>query len=382
VVDETTQLFGDPVAVVRDMSKACAKAVTSLTERGVPDFVCHYHFVADIGRDLMRRDHEGVNGALAIHGISHALRDLLSTLKTASGDSQQGREAKQLAAVVYWVLNGPGHKTPRFPFGLPHLEYYNRVRSAAEVTRQWVSKPWSKQLKKWVRTLEDIARRLDGDKELEQTLQELALGKELFDELRRLLRLEADPTNEQQPLLPEADVHLRRTIHTELDNFLRRLERLAPPRQEYQDRSLYHTVLDHITKHRRHLFGHPVIRDGTGEAICVVDRTNNPLETLFAKNKQALRRRTGRKYLSRDLEDLPAQVTLVENLRHPDYVRVVCGSLDNLPEALARVARGTSPANLRPRPDIALQRQVRRLCLAHSGRSASLQMAAEGATGS
>ncbi len=33
----------------------------------------------------------------------------------------------------------------------------------------------------------------------------------------------------------------------------------------------------------------------------------------------------------------PAQVALVQNLLHPDYVQILCGSLDNLPVAFAKL---------------------------------------------
>ena len=43
-VEKTVSLFGDPIAVVRDLSKAEAGAVDKLRDRGIPDLVCHYHY--------------------------------------------------------------------------------------------------------------------------------------------------------------------------------------------------------------------------------------------------------------------------------------------------------------------------------------------------
>ncbi|MDE0127322.1 MAG: hypothetical protein OXN97_22380 [Bryobacterales bacterium] len=45
----------------------------------------------------------------------------------------------------------------------------------------------------------------------------------------------------------------------------------------------------------------------------------------------------GRAHLGRDLEDQPAQAALTANLRHPDYVRILCGTLEKLPEAFAQL---------------------------------------------
>jgi len=71
----------------------------------------------------------------------------------------------------------------------------------------------------------------------------------------------------------------------------------------------------------------------------VVERTNNVAEHFFGADKQRLRRRLGRAHHGRDLENQPAQAALAANLRHPDYVRILCGSLENLPSAFAGLDR-------------------------------------------
>ncbi len=77
--------------------------------------------------------------------------------------------------------------------------------------------------------------------------------------------------------------------------------------------------------------------DEDGEVVAIVERTNNVLEHFFGTEKQRLRRRLGRANLGCDLEDQPAQAALAANLRHPDYVRVLCGNLDQLPMAFAEL---------------------------------------------
>ena len=78
--------------------------------------------------------------------------------------------------------------------------------------------------------------------------------------------------------------------------------------------------------------------------------------------KQGLRRRLGRAHLGRDMEDQPAQAALVANLRHPDYVHVVCGTLEELPQAFAVLNQqgvtGSSPLQ-RTNRDTALRRHIR-----------------------
>ena len=109
-------------------------------------------------------------------------------------------------------------------------------------------------------------------------------------------------------------------------------------------------MLDYLDRYREHLFGHPLARDGEGCIAAVVERTNDPAEHFFAQAKRQLRRRLGRAHLGRDMQDQPAQVALTANLRHPHYVRIVCGTLDAPPQAVSELVR-SGQATVRPALD-------------------------------
>jgi hypothetical protein len=74
-----------------------------------------------------------------------------------------------------------------------------------------------------------------------------------------------------------------------------------------------------------------------GGGIRLVERTNNILESFFHGIKHGERRRSGRKILTKDFEDLPAAAALARNLDHQDYVTLLCGTLDSLPRAFANL---------------------------------------------
>ena len=85
---------------------------------------------------------------------------------------------------------------------------------------------------------------------------------------------------------------------------------------------------------------------------------------FFCHSKQNLRLRVGRKDLGQDLRQQPAQTALVANLRHPEYVRVLCGSLDELPAAFAALEPSSieeAGALVRDHRDKVLDRRVREL---------------------
>ena len=91
----------------------------------------------------------------------------------------------------------------------------------------------------------------------------------------------------------------------------------------------------YVDGYRAHLFGDPAVRDRTGAVLAVASRVNNALEHAFGQQKQRLRQRIGRAHLGRDMEQQPPQAFLARNLRDPNYVELLCGSLDRLPEAFA-----------------------------------------------
>ncbi|MCD4652594.1 hypothetical protein K8T06_01510 [bacterium] len=72
----------------------------------------------------------------------------------------------------------------------------------------------------------------------------------------------------------------------------------------------------------------------------------------------------GKAFLGRDLEDQPAQVFLVSNLLHQDYVRILSGTLENLPvlfEELDRKKLMDKNPTLRENFKPNLRRRVRAL---------------------
>ena len=81
-IEKTVSLFGDPIAVVRDLGAAEAGAVDSLRDKGIPDLVCHYHFLGAIGKKLFD-DHYAV------------LRNLLRSSKARTGLRELLRELRQ-----------------------------------------------------------------------------------------------------------------------------------------------------------------------------------------------------------------------------------------------------------------------------------------------
>lgn len=67
------EAYGIPLALVHDMGKGILKAVATVFPK-VPDFICHFHFLRDIGKDFLGTEYDIIRKRLSKHGISAKLR--------------------------------------------------------------------------------------------------------------------------------------------------------------------------------------------------------------------------------------------------------------------------------------------------------------------
>ena len=347
-IEKTVSLFGDPIAVVRDLSAAEAGAVDSLRDKGIPDLICHYHFLGAIGKKLFDDHYAVLRNQLRRSKVRTGLRELLRELRqNCTGEVYQGKYGKgrlreDLLALVLWVLEGEGGKDLPYPFYLPHLFFYQRCQDAMQRAERWLPLPRSHVERRALKQLSNVIARLDEAHRLCWVTPKLERGWQAFCELRDILRL-------SEAELPRGDtryLYTREFPEMEMVR-LRDIEKTTMAyREEIRERvadsianasSPETIILNYLDRYGNHLFGHPACLDEDGKVIAVVERTNNVAEHFFGADKQKLRRRLGRANLGRDLEDQPAQAALASNLRCPDYVRLVAGSLENLPAAFAKL---------------------------------------------
>ncbi|MBW2734723.1 MAG: phage integrase N-terminal SAM-like domain-containing protein [Deltaproteobacteria bacterium] len=372
VVEKTVELFGLPIAMVHDMGKAMSASVGLLRQQGIPDFVCHYHFLAAVGQKLLDQSYTLLQNVLRQCGTRGSLYPVLRELrcyhgnKNYEGDFRNGNVREELLALLLWLIEGTGKKNPPFPFALPHFDFLKRCQQAPQRVDQWIPFPRTESERRAIHHVLSLVKRPERDPRLTQITKQLNQGWQAFSELRDLLRLGSDelPRGERgRRKIEHPDLELQRLRQIEQDLISYKAELLA--RIGATDRNCPSAIiLGYLKRYGARLFQHPVRRDEDGAVLDIVERTNNVLECYFGDEKQKLRRRVGRAHLGRDLQQQPAQAALVSNLSRSDYVQVLCGSLDNLPAALAALdgihIEGTTPL-VRDHRDSKLQRRIQQL---------------------
>ena len=366
----TTQRFGQPCAVMRDLGRAMISACDDLVSglsAAIKVLGCHSHFLADVGRDLLKPGHDELRNALRRLKIRGALRTFakdmgrelggeLETARQGFLDWQQQDQSHNLPAgdagiavvrgLAQWAFDHvAAQKNRNFPMDRPYLDLYDRCVRARRVVDGWLRTPPPD--RHVLRVLRRLARVLDPvrqEPKLLRIARDLRMRANLFDELRKTLRLSPGSYGRSQPLskrpmtIRQASKELR-DVRVALTRFAASLRKRRPQRGPAQDlREAIDVILDHVKRHGKSLWGHEVrLPAKVGGGVRLVDRTNNLPEHFFHAIKHGERRRSGRKNLARDFELLPPESALVQNFNHQDYVSIVCGSIEKLPRAFARM---------------------------------------------
>jgi len=137
------QAYGNPIALVHDMGVAIFNAAKEVFP-GISDYICHFHFLKDIGKDLFGDDYSTLRRHLKTHRIRSDLRKIVKGLKKAidgNPDSLQSLhcylESKTLLEpqtplmplvkaylMVCWILEARNASHGfGFPFDRPHFAF-------------------------------------------------------------------------------------------------------------------------------------------------------------------------------------------------------------------------------------------------------------------
>ena len=202
VLSELKAAYGTPLALVHDMGSAILKAVSTVFPT-VPDYICHFHFLRDLGKDLfdfeyrtIRRYTRSFNSKATLNKVEKALKALIDEDAQLAENLQSYLSKKQpfhaprrlnpwvsAYLLVVWVLEahsaGDGLG---FPFDQPHLTFYQRLRETY---------PSLKALKaKGVSILPLVAlHRALADVALKNLVTRIERKIILFDQLREAMRI-------------------------------------------------------------------------------------------------------------------------------------------------------------------------------------------------
>jgi len=365
---EIRQTYGTPGACVHDMGTGLCKAVAEVFPH-TPDFICHFHFLRDIGKDYLEQAYQQLRKRLRSHASTSRLRALVryarqrlteqcpqvSGLAKAilSEDLPKDTPLLSLASsysLALWALQGKhcgdGYG---FPFDLPLLRFTERLLDLdprlPEILGQYPDEDRNhkKPLVKLARVVSDVAK----DSMLQRTVKELRWRSKTFNSLRKAMRIA--PIGGSNGLNDDGAPEAMSTIQQGVESF--RLQLDENPELAADPRSC--KMAEQIDEYGEKLFANPIKVDTpTGKVTIYPQRTNNILEQFFRNLKRGQRRKTGNNSMTRMLRTMLADTPLVKNLENPNYMDALLDGKGSLEELFSELGKTYVTADVQAQADI------------------------------
>ena len=368
------EVLGPPLGIMKDLSKQGQLVVEEVRnaypDAGIRIFACHYHFLKDIGSDILGDCHGRLKGYLKdtkatlgryiretrdkvsddAERISETLESWLSTPSSLDIPMRPNAIAI-IRHLIQWVLDSAQDgDNSRFPFELPYLRFYDRAVRMAGVTAKMldnVDADTRSVIYSLLKRLNKTTTALMKNETASEVAESLRSKNGLFLRLRSSLQLEAKIKIEATCQTVEERIENIEKTKAQFENFIAELSEMRIFGSVGCDKEkVIDIILAHVAKYTDELWRHDIqVSDHNGNvAMRIADRTNNVCEQKFGEIKSDEHRASGRKNLGLNLMERPASASLVQNLRNEQYVKIVCdGSLDNLPRLFAQIENGAYP---------------------------------------
>jgi hypothetical protein len=356
--------YGNPIACVHDMGTGICKAVEAVFPAS-KDFVCHFHFLRDAGKDLIEPAYGRLRSCLRRHALttrfSALAREARLLLMAEQDEAGAGKTdikttselnlttSTAVDALSLWCLqakhSGDGYG---FPFDRPLLMLAERLLSLLDCLPQLMQSLNGDNLagnRLFLHLTRKVVDVID-DPDFETTVEELRWRCNLFDQLRQAMRIAV--TGGRDGLNDEGEMSEMDSIRKGVSRLRRRLD----TESKFAADPLCCKLAEQIDKYGEKLFADPIhISTLSGPVLIYPQRTNNILEQFFRSLRRDHRRRTGDNRMHRALQTMLADTPLVKNLSNPEYMETLLNGQPNLPTLFADLDQTVTSEELKPEDD-------------------------------
>lgn len=344
--------YGEPRALVHDMGKGIVNAVAEVFP-GVPDFICHFHFLRDIGKDLLLDDYAAFQKRLRRLNVRPKLRrqakyleqkinpdhhDLDGIIESIQSGSWQSEHVEHIPMIltytlIHWIFEYPKQSNGYgFPFDRPHLDFYRRLQHVHQLLEQIKNiklsdsandnRPFFQLYKTLINVVED--------KRLRDLANDLEAKAEVFDKLRTAMRI-ALPEG-KNGINDDGDSTDMKSIEEKVTAFRAWLI------SNKHRKKTYANMVSQIDKYWEKLFADPIpVVTPDGVMNVQPQRTNNILERFFRDEKRRGRKKTGVASLNKVLKAALADTPLVRNLENDEYMKIILNGCSSLAERFSQI---------------------------------------------
>ena len=347
------QHYGDPLALVHDMGKGILLAVGEVFP-GRPDFICHFHFLRDIGKDLFEEPYQRIRNRIQKLNLRTLLRQKAKALEKSMGANDKAVQTLKAGihegemevssshrmpalvafTMIHWAFDTSGQaKGYGFPFDLPHLVFYQRLQRIYSFIEPLRHR--SLHRNKSYRPLFQLFRlihRVMEDPTLSKSVAQMKERVEVFEKLRRALRI-ALPEGKKGLNDDGEDTEIK-TIKEKVEAFREQLR----TDNHFSGKDPYKKMLRQIDTYWEKLFADPIAVDTPkGRVFIQPQRTNNILERFFRDFKRRNRKKSGTVSLTKTLKAVLSDTPLVKNLDNQEYLSILLDGCNTLEERFAKI---------------------------------------------
>lgn len=353
-LERIKKTYGIPLALVHDMGRGILKAVATVFAE-TPNFICHFHFLRDIGKDFIGAEYDIIRKQLRKHGISAKLHcrakhfkadidpypELIQALERGIGNVPLPDEARQFMpllnvyALIQWTLKGKSEGCGYgFPFDQPHLVFAKRIRclhgEVQKLQHLQLRGEW-KDNKPYFKIHRDL-NKIMNDRTLWKAVAAIEEKIPVFEKLRDAMRIA--PDSGRHGLNDEGQ---KGSIHT-IEKRVKKFRAWIARRRDHPQNPSTRKMIEQIDRYWDKLFADPItVQTASGSVLIQPQRTNNILEQFFRSLKRSHRRRTGNASSSRMLRTILAETPLVRNLQNPHYMKILLNGKTSIEEVFAEI---------------------------------------------
>ncbi len=348
--------YGVPLALVSDMGKGIAVAVQKVFSN-VAAFICHYHFLKSVGKNLLGKDNDTIRERLRKHNVravllrtkrrlEHAIAGTTTSLEAMiTGIEEENLPAEcplstiptvAVYTLVSWVLDAESEANGfGFPFDQSNLVFYQRIQEAGlrlhQLFRIQLQGDWREN-----KVYANISHDLHGVLN-DSVLRKAALRMEekvaVFNRLRKAMRITLPESKRGLNDTGECSSSMK-TIEKEVGKFRAWLSRSS----RYSQQREYQKLVEQIDTYREKLFADPiVVKTAAGTMIIQPQRTNNILEQFFRKLMRGYRKKNGFNSMERVLKTILPDTPLTMNLKNSEYMQILLAGKTTLEERFAEI---------------------------------------------
>ncbi len=349
-LEDIKDMFGEPLASVHDMSRGITKAVGIVFPDSL-DFICHFHFLRDIGKDLLEAEYDNIRKRLTKHGVTGKLNYRLRKFKPSMDENMVDMmnfdestccdellcNMPVIAAysLIIWAFEGKKHGNGYgFPFDRPHLEFAKRLKQIhadldrLRKTRLGKDYRSNRPLHKTFFDLSDLI----NDKSLWKSVDSIEPEIDIFDRLRDAMRIA--PKTSKRGLNSDGSSASIGAIEKGVNIFREEIVNS----KDYSEHEQHQKMIKQLDKYWEKLFADPIeVKTSDGIKVIQPQRTNNYAEQSFRDLKRGYRKKTGNGSLGKKLRTMLANTPLVKNLKNPEYMRILLDGKSSLEELFADI---------------------------------------------